>query len=69
MHLCDPQEDKWCSDCRYRGRNSLQEPCATGHYQMWYCGCCNEWKPRTWCQRLIDLLKKKICTTKAPAWR
>ena len=50
--------EKWnCRKCRYRNRDSFKDPCAAGTYQILYGGCCNEWKPRTWWQRMMD----KIC--------
>lgn len=47
-----------CENCRYRGRTSLEEPCSTGMYQLFYSGRCFCHKPLRWWQRVFDRITK-----------
>lgn len=48
---------KECGNCRHRKRGSLQEPCSTGVYQLFYSHRCFMWKPEHWHRRAIKQIK------------
>lgn len=37
-----------CSNCKYRKRGWLKDPCATGAYQLKYSNRCFGWKQSLW---------------------
>lgn len=46
-----------CMNCRYRNRSSLENPCATGIYQLQYGRQCLEYKPLRHWQTIVDKIR------------
>ncbi len=43
-----------CTNCRYRNRSSLENPCVTGIYQLQYGRQCLEYKSLHCWQKIVD---------------